>query len=171
MVYAFEKKSLLIFEKIDIFLKFILQTSSNQLQNHLHIIGKMTNTHLSYGTSVNVLPIVDNIGICVMVISGPIKLGRVFSKLYCEYKYKRPCMINRILGLKQPLLQVNGHAWFLLHRLRWTVRNGKGATNSKLKYMSSPAGFEPTLRRPRQVNYRSRSLEHAGKISSGVFIV
>ena len=61
----------------------------------------MTNTHLCYGISVNVLPIVDNIGICVMVISGPIKLGRVFLKLCCGYKYERHCMINRIWGLKQ----------------------------------------------------------------------
>ena len=40
---------------------------------------------------------------------------------------------------------MNGHAWFHLQRLRWPVRNGEGAKNSKWKYMS-PAGFEPTHR-------------------------
>ena len=66
-------------------------------------------------------------------------------KLYCRYLYTRPCMINHIWGLKQLWLQVNGHAWFHLQRLRWPVRNGEGAKNSKWKYMS-PAGFEPTPR-------------------------
>ena len=64
-------------------------------------------------------------------------------KLYCRYLYTRPCMINHIWSLKQLWLQVNGHAWFHLQRLRWPVRNGEGAKNSKWKYMS-PAGFEPT---------------------------
>ena len=64
-------------------------------------------------------------------------------KLYCDYKYTRPYMINRVSGLKQLWLQVNGHAWFHLHGLRWPVRNGEGAKNSKWKYMF-PAGFEPT---------------------------
>ena len=31
-------------------------------------------------------------------------------KLYCGYKYTQPSMINRIWGLKQLLLQVNGQA-------------------------------------------------------------
>ena len=57
-------------------------------------------------------------------------------KLYCRYEYTKPCMINRIWGLKQLWLQVNGHAWFHLQRLRWPVRNGQGANNSKWKYMS-----------------------------------
>ena len=52
--------------------------------------------------------------------------------------------------------------WFHLQRLRWPVRNGKGAKNSKWKYMS-PAGFEPT---PRQSTtgklQRLRPLGHAG---------
>ena len=64
-------------------------------------------------------------------------------KLYCRYLYTRPCMINHIWSLKQLWLQVYGHAWFHLQRLRWPVRNGEGAKNSKWKYMS-PAGFEPT---------------------------
>ena len=64
-------------------------------------------------------------------------------KLYCRYLYTRPCMINHIWSLKQLWLQVNGHAWFHLQRLRWPVRNREGAKNSKWKYMS-PAGFEPT---------------------------
>ena len=83
-------------------------------------------------------------------------------KLYCRYLYTRPCMINHIWGLKQLWLQVNGHAWFHLQRLRWPVRNGEGAKNSKWKYMS-PAGFEPT---PRQSTtgklQRLRPLGHAG---------
>ena len=83
-------------------------------------------------------------------------------KLYCRYLYTRPCMINHIWGLKQLWLQVNGHAWFHLQRLRWPVRNGEGAKNSKWKYMS-PAGFEPT---PRQSTtgklQRLRPLGHEG---------
>ena len=83
-------------------------------------------------------------------------------KLYCRYLYTRPCMINHIWGLKQLWLQVNGHAWFHLQRLRWPVRNGEKAKNSKWKYMS-PAGFEPT---PRQSTtgklQRLRPLGHAG---------
>ena len=54
-------------------------------------------------------------------------------KLHCGYKYTRPCMISRIWGLKQLWLQVNGHAWFHLHWLRWAVRNGEGVNNSKWK--------------------------------------
>ena len=64
-------------------------------------------------------------------------------KLYCGYKYTRPCMINRIWGLKQLWLQMNGR--FHLHGLYWTFRNGEGAKNSKLKYMFH-AGFEPAPR-------------------------
>ena len=74
----------------------------------------------------------------------------------------KACMINHIWGLKQLWLQVNWHAWFHLQRLRWPVRNGEGAKNSKWKYMS-PAGFEPT---PRQSTtgklQRLRPLGHAG---------
>ena len=68
-------------------------------------------------------------------------------KLYCRYEYTKPGMINRIWGLKHLWLQVNGHAcqWFHLQRLRWHVRNGKGAKNSKWKYMSQ-VGFKPTPR-------------------------
>ena len=36
-------------------------------------------------------------------------LHRTFLKLYCGYEYTKPCMINRIWGLKQLWLQVNGH--------------------------------------------------------------
>ena len=83
-------------------------------------------------------------------------------KLYCRYLYTRPCMINHIWGLKQLWLQMNGHAWFHLQRLRWPVRNGEGAKNSKWKYMS-PAGFELT---PRQSTtgklQRLRPLGHEG---------
>ena len=35
----------------------------------------------------------------------------IILKLYCGYKYTRPNMINRIWGLNQLWLQVNGHAW------------------------------------------------------------
>ena len=83
-------------------------------------------------------------------------------KLYCRYLYTRPCMINHIWGLKQLWLQVNGHAWFHLERLRWPVRNGEGAKNSKWKYMS-PAGFEPTLRQSTTGKLqRLRPLGHEG---------
>ena len=63
-------------------------------------------------------------------------------KLYCGYKYTRPCMMNRIWGLKQLWQQVNGHASFNLHGQRWDDQNGEGARNSKWKYMF-PAGFQP----------------------------
>ena len=49
-------------------------------------------------------------------------------KLYCGYKYNRPCMINLIWGLKQQWLQVNGHGWFHLQGLRSAVRNGNKRT-------------------------------------------
>ena len=70
---------------------------------------------------------------------------KTILKLYCRYEYTKPCSINRIWGLKKLWLQVSGHAWFHLQRLRWPVRNEEGAKNSKWKYMS-PAGFEPTSR-------------------------
>ena len=35
-------------------------------------------------------------------------------KLFCGYKYTRPCIESN-----QLYLQVNGHAWFHLHGLRW----------------------------------------------------
>ena len=47
-------------------------------------------------------------------------------KLYCGYKYTRHCMINRIWGLKQLWLQVNGHAWSHLHGIHWAVRTKLG---------------------------------------------
>ena len=78
--------------------------------------------------------------------SNPL-FNEVHLKLYSGYKYSMPSMINRIWGLKQLWLQVNGHAWFHLHGHRWAVRNGEWTKNSKLKYMS-PAGFEPMPRRP-----------------------
>ena len=91
-----------------------------------------------------------------------IKTEMIGLKLYCRYLYARPCMINHIWGLKQLWLQVNGHAWFHLQRLRWPVRNGKGAKNSKWKYMS-PAGFGPTPRRSTTGKLqRLRPLGHAG---------
>ena len=71
--------------------------------------------------------------------------GQKYLKLYCRYEYTNPCMINRIWGLKQLWLQVNGNAWFHLQLLRWTVGNWEGAKNSKWKYMY-PAGLVPTLR-------------------------
>ena len=66
-------------------------------------------------------------------------------KAILGYKYTKPCIINRIWGLKQLWLNVNGHAWFHLQRLRLHVRNRKGAKNSKWKYLSQ-AGFEPISR-------------------------
>ena len=46
------------------------------------------------------------------IISRPISYcyTEMSFKLYCGYKYKRPCMINIVSGLKQRQLQVNGHA-------------------------------------------------------------
>ena len=84
-----------------------------------------------------------------MIDAALYKFTVAYLKLYCRYLYPKPCMINHIWDLKQLWLQVNGHAWFHLQRLRWPVRNGEGAKNSKWKYMS-PAGFEPTPASPRQ---------------------
>ena len=105
----------------------------------------------------------DYIHIEYHVDSGDfVKCWSFTLKLYCRYLYTRPCMINHIWGLKQLWLQVNWHAWFHLHWLRWPVRNGEGAKNSKWKCMS-PAGFEPT---PRQSttgkSERLRPLGHEG---------
>ena len=44
-------------------------------------------------------------------------------KLYCGYKYTRPCMINRIWGLKTTMTTGDGHAWFHLDGIHWAVRN------------------------------------------------
>ena len=62
-------------------------------------------------------------------------------KLYCRYEYTKPYMINRIWGLKQLWLQVNGLAWFHLQRLRWPVRNGEGSKNSKWKIIYASSGI------------------------------
>ena len=59
--------------------------------------------------------------------------GLVYS--YLQYSFNC-CMINRIWSLKPLWLQVNGHAWFHLHELRWPVRNGEGAKNSKWKFFN-----------------------------------
>ena len=85
----------------------------------------------------------------------------LYLKLYCRYLYTRPCMINHIWGLKQLWLQVNGHAWFHLQRLRWPVRNGEGAKNSKWKYVSS--GIRTHTRQSTTGKLqRLRPLGHAG---------
>ena len=63
-------------------------------------------------------------------------------KIYCGYKYTSPFMINRLWGLKQLWLQVNGHAWFYLLGFRRPERKGKKRKNQKWKYMSPP-GIEP----------------------------
>ena len=47
-------------------------------------------------------------------------------------------MINRIWGLIQNTLQVNGHVRFHLLGLRWAVRNGKQAKNSKWESNQRP---------------------------------
>ena len=66
-------------------------------------------------------------------------------------------MINRTWSLKQLLLQVNGHAWFHLHGLRWPVRNGEGAKNSKWKYVSSGIRTHTTPVHDRKVSALDRS--------------
>ena len=80
--------------------------------------------------------------------------------------YTTLCTINRIWGLKQQSLQVNCHAWFHLHWLRWAVRKGKGAKNSKWKYMS-PVKFEPTPDTPQQVNQRSIKTARPRRLDDG----
>ena len=62
-------------------------------------------------------------------------------------------MINRVWGLKQLWLQVNGHAWFgtfsiLLHlkRLNWPVREGNKRKiqneNRRLRQVSNQQPFD-----------------------------
>ena len=79
----------------------------------------------------------------------------MYLKLYCGYKNTRPCMINCIWGLKQLWLQVNCHAWFHLHGLRWPVRNGEGAKHSK-EYIRFQRESNSRNATPRQVNQRVR---------------
>ena len=65
-------------------------------------------------------------------------------KLYSGYKYTRHSVIHCIFGLKQQLLQVNGHTWFHLQVLRRPARKGNKQKNSKWKYTNmSPPGIEP----------------------------
>ena len=78
-------------------------------------------------------------------------------KLYCGYLYTRPCMINCIWGLKQLWLQVNGHAWFHLHEIHWTVRNRLGLKNSKWKYMPPVGSNPPTPRHDQWYSALDRS--------------
>ena len=82
-----------------------------------------------------------------------------YLKLYFRYEYAKLCMINRIWGLKQLKLQVNGHAWFHLQRLRWPVGNGEEAKKFKMKiYVSS--GIRTHTASPRQESQRLRPLGH-----------
>ena len=108
------------------------------------------------------ISMICNLAVNVRLILAVLKHHSKVLKLYCRYLYTSPCMINHIWGLKQLWLQVNGHAWFHLQRLRWPVQNGEGAKNSKWKYMS-PEWFEPT---PRQSTtgklQRLRPFGHAG---------
>ena len=82
-------------------------------------------------------------------------------KLYYRYKYPKPCMINRIGGLKQIWLQVNGQAWFYLQRICWPVRNGEGAKNWKWK-ICLQRDSNPHNASPRQESERLRPLGHKG---------
>ena len=74
----------------------------------------------------------------ILIIVCTIRIVKQFYlKLYCRYEYTRPYMINRIWGLKQLWLQLNGHAWFHLHGLRWPIWNGEGAKFKMKIYVSS----------------------------------
>ena len=59
-------------------------------------------------------------------------------KLYCGYKYTRPFMINRVWGLKQLWLQVNGYAWLYLLGLCRPVWKGNKRKIQNENYMSPP---------------------------------
>ena len=84
-------------------------------------------------------------------------LCMVYLKLYCGYKYTRPYMINRIWSLKQLWLQVNGHAWFHLHGLRWPFGTG-GSEKFKMEiYVSSGIGTNTTPVHDRTVSSLDRS--------------
>ena len=95
----------------------------------------------------------------------------VTLKLYCRHEYTRPYMINRIC-LKQLWLQVNGHAWFHLHCIGSDDLFGTGMER---KIQNENVCFQwdsnPHHGSPRQESQRLRPLGHAGKISSGAFIL
>ena len=61
-------------------------------------------------------------------VTKRLKLYKIINpyilKLYCGYEYTKPLMIDRVWGLKQLWLQVNGHALFNLQGLCRTVRKG-----------------------------------------------
>ena len=90
-------------------------------------------------------------------------------KLYCRYAYTKPCMINRIWDLKQLWLQMNGHAWFHLQRLRWPVRKGRERTihNENICYQQDSNTHLPS---PWQESQRLRPLGHEGLLVISVLM-
>ena len=66
-----------------------------------------------------------------------------YLKLYCDYKYTRSFMINRVWGLKQLWLQVNGHAWCHLLGLRGPERKGEKRKIQNENTCMYPPGIEP----------------------------
>ena len=85
----------------------------------------------------------DRDHLCIVITVSSLK--PIGLKLYCGFIYTRPCKINRILGLKQLWLQVNGHAWFHLHGIHWAARYRLGLKKSKWKYVSSRIRTHATL--------------------------
>ena len=81
-----------------------------------------------------------------------------YLKLYCGYLYTRPCMINRIWGLKQLWLQVNGHAWFHLHGIHLPVRNGAEGAKNQNENICLQRDSNPRLVATRLVEQRFRPL-------------
>ena len=77
------------------------------------------------------------------------------SSLYI--KYTRPCITNRIWGLKQLWLQMIGHAWFHLHGHCWAVRKGEGAKTQN-ENICLQRDSNSRHANPRQVNQRFRVL-------------
>ena len=82
-------------------------------------------------------------------------------KLYCGYKYTRPCMINRIWGLKQLWLQVDGPVGFHLHGLHWAVQKGEGRKNSKTK--KEGIWFSPMTKAPTPTDKSKKQRDNTKK--------
>ena len=79
-------------------------------------------------------------------------------------------MINRIWGLKQLWLHVNGHVLFHSHGIHWAVRNMLVLKNSKWKYMSR-YDSNPHLATQRPVNQRLRPLSHIALVTMWIYVL
>ena len=92
--------------------------------------------------------------------------GNVSLMLYCGYKYTHPCMINRIWGLKQLWLQMNGHAWFYLQGSVDLFGMGR-ERKIQNENICLQRDSNPLHASPRKKSQRLRPLGHEGLIVIG----